>query len=269
MLRYFYLSLCLVSLTACASEQLNFNTLDIANSVGDVYTREVLLNLSRFIDNPHAVPSFIDLSAGTVQTSNTITPSVGTPLSRSLTSGPTGALTSGMLAGSTFNLSATDNWQQNWNVGPVNDANILRNFQALYRNAVGFPDASLRSEYRTPWAMKEGKPTPDAFASQYPHCVKCPDGLNPKLKRGWLYWNGEGYSKRLPNEELVDLGHFGSHELYMTKADYKAGVLSDFVLFMLPVAEPTDSSKQAGGGGGGAHARTPQFAPQSLGIQPR
>jgi hypothetical protein len=267
MLRCFVLGAVLFLLTACASEQLNFNTLDIANSVGDVYTRQALLNLSKFIDNPHSVPSFIDLSAGTVQTSNSVTPSIGTPLSRSLTSGPTGALTSGMVAGSTFTISATDNWQQNWNVGPVNDANILRNFQALYRNAIGFPDANLGHEYRTPWTMKNGKPTPDAFASQYPQCVKCSDGINPKLKRGWLYWDGADSWKRLPNEELVDLGHFGSHELYMTKADYKAGVLSDFVLFMLPVAEPTDATKQ--GGPGGNHARTPAFAPQSLGIQPR
>jgi hypothetical protein len=55
----------------------------------------------------------------------------------------------------------------------------------------------------------------------------------------------------------------------MTKTDYKAGVLSDFVLFMLPVAAPVDSGKQAGGGGGGGHLRNPQFAPQSLGIQLR
>jgi len=269
MLRYFLLSASLLSLTACASGQLNFNTLDISSTVGDVYTRETLLNLSKFIDDPHAVPSFIDLSAGTVQTSNAITPSAGIPLTRSFISGPTGVLTSGTLAAETFNVSASDTWQQNWNIGPVNDANTLRNFQALYRNAIGYADADLRTEYHLPWIVKDGTPKPDPFASKLPHCVLCDGAVNPKLKRGWLFWDTQISPKPIPNLELVDLGHFGSHELYMAKADYRAGVLSDFVIFMLPVTAPTDSSKSGSGGGGSGHGRAPQLAPQSLGIQPR
>jgi hypothetical protein len=255
-------------LSGCASEQLNFNTLDIASTVSDVYTRETLTNLSKFIDDPHAVPSFIDLSAGTVQTSNTITPAAGMPLTRSFISGPTGVVTSGTLAGATFNVTAADTWQQNWNIGPVNDANTLRNFQALYRRAIGYPDSNLKLEYHPPWTMQKGVLRPDPFSLQYPHCVICADGINGKLKSGWLYAVG-GPKSIPPNVEMVDLGHYGYHELYMTKADYDAGVLSDFVFFMLPVTAPVDSSKSAGGGGGGGHARSPQFAPQSLGIQPR
>jgi hypothetical protein len=68
---------------------------------------------------------------------------------------------------------------------------------------------------------------------------------------------------------MIDLGHYGNHELFMTKADFNNGVLSNFVMFMMPNTPPTESTKTTGtGGGAGGSHRSPQFVPQSLGIQP-
>ena len=39
----------------CASTQLNFNTLDIAEGIEPVYTRQVLANFSKIIDAPLAI----------------------------------------------------------------------------------------------------------------------------------------------------------------------------------------------------------------------
>jgi hypothetical protein len=62
----------LVFLSGCASTQLNYNTLDVARSVESIYTRQALANLSKYIDEPNAIPSQLDLLQGTVQTSNSI-----------------------------------------------------------------------------------------------------------------------------------------------------------------------------------------------------
>ena len=70
------------ALAGCAGTQLKYNTLDIASTVTAIHTNQVLENLSRFIDEPYALPSQVDITSGTIQTSNSITPTVTSPLSR-------------------------------------------------------------------------------------------------------------------------------------------------------------------------------------------
>ena len=65
---------------ACASAQLNYNTVEISSTIDSVYTREALDNLSKFIDDPFAIPSQIIMVGGTIQTVNTVNPSVTFPL---------------------------------------------------------------------------------------------------------------------------------------------------------------------------------------------
>lgn len=101
--------------------------------------------------------------------------------------------------------------------------------------------------------------------------------INNRLHKGWLYWTtdsgalaaGEPARGPRPVSHYPDprcnapdeckahsLGHYGNHELLMTEADYRRGVLGDFLLFLLPQADPrppaapTSGGSQGGGGGG-------------------
>jgi hypothetical protein len=266
---------CALFLTGCASAQLNYNTLDIAESVGSLYVRQALINLSRTIDNPTSIPSQIEIAAGSVQTSNSITPSINEPLTKAITSSGTGAVTSTVLAGSALNIGASNGWQQNWTISPITDGDNLRNLRALYRYVV--VGSNLREEYRPPLSLKNDKYVFDPYALQQPHCVLCTAALIPnrKLHTGWLYWTSDNPSvpARLPPEgvEIVDLGHWGKHELFMSAESYQRGYLSDFVLFVMGVgAGPTETAAaggKGGGGGGAASKRYELIIPQQ--IQPQ
>ena len=138
----------------CASTQLNYNAVEVASTIGDVYMRQTLNNLSKFIDDPYAIPSHVVIGAGTIQTINTVNPSIGFPLAgqiaRTATAAPAGLTlaNANTLAGVGATFGATNAAQQNYNIAPLNDANTLRNQQALYRHAVfGTP---LKGNYRPP-----------------------------------------------------------------------------------------------------------------------
>ena len=256
----------IVALSGCSGAQLTYNTVDVSKTVQTLYLKQVLNNLSQTIDEPYAVPSQMDIQTGTVTTANGFTPSVTFPLTTGFTqvvnntlnlTGSTLNKTSAM-AGSGATLSGTQTWQQNWNVLPLSDANTLRNLRALYRYVVY--DADIKSEYLVPRIEKNGKLSADPYMLAYPQCVLCTDKkmVNNRLKSGWLYWTSDPEivdNARLPppDAEVVDLGHYGNHELFMTKEDYIRGYLSDFILFVLPNAEPSDTG---GGGGGGGKSST-------------
>jgi hypothetical protein len=257
---------CLLSvlLAGCASTQLNYNTLDIASSVDSIFTRQALENLSKTIDDPNALPAQLDLLQGTIQTSASVTPSISFPLSQSITNTTQTAATvtrthTGVLAGAGSSISGVDAWQQNWNVVPISDANTLRNLRALYRYVI-YPDASLLAEYTV--ARVEGKATfgKDPYALAEPQCVLCSVApfshsrslyINKSLKRGWLYWTTPSQvtgEERPPpaDRAIVDLGSYGRHRLFMSADDYAKGYLSDFVLFLLPVAPLASTAAKPG-----------------------
>jgi hypothetical protein len=256
--------------TGCASTQLNYNTLDIASTVESVYTRQILMNLSRTIDEPYAMPSQIDLSAGVIQTSNSVTPSTTTPLSRTITRNGLDVVTTAVTAGTTATVGVGDTWQQNWTISPISDANTLRNLRALYRYVVW--GADLVDEYHIPRMAKDGSYRINPYMLEQPHCVLCkePAGKlqpNDNLHRGkWLYWTSYGGSvapERLPppGVAVVNLGHYGNHDLLMLAEHYYKGYLSDFTLFMLPNAVPSETANKPGGPGGpgGGGGRGPNF----------
>ncbi len=259
--------MCLASLLlfGCASAQLNFNTLDVASTVQDVYYRQTLLNLSRTIDDPSAVPSQVDLAAGTIQTTASVTPSATTPLGRSVTRGATSAITGFSTAGTGASLSASDSWTQNWNISPITDADTLRNLRALYRYAVFGGD--IRQDYHPPHTAKGAL---DPYMLLQPHCVLCGKKLEPNAKLhggGWLYWTndfGVVAATHPPPPDAVDLGHYGRHELYLALEDYQQGYLSDFILFVLPVIEPSSGGGQGGGGGGTPRKPNVNLVPQAI-----
>lgn len=251
-------SMCAV-VAACSGTQLTSNTIDLSMTVQTLYEKQALNNFARTIDEPYAIPSQMDIQTGTITTSNSFTPSLNGPFTRgfseTLASAVAATRTHGAtVAGGTASLQGSQTWQQNWNVLPLSDANTLRNLRALYRYVVYNTD--LRQEFLIPRTNKNGKFVTDPYMIQYPQCVLCTSSeqVNPRLRNGWLYWTndpGAGSSNNAPPSEVptVDLGHFGNHELYMTQADYVRGYLADFILFLLPNAEPSGGGGGAGGGG--------------------
>jgi hypothetical protein len=151
----------LFPLSGCASYQLNQNTLELASTVGDIQTRQVLYNLSQFIDNPGALPSHLDLSGGSASTSNSITPNISSPLNAATNvmtqTGATigSAITTSTThqsgsqrASATTSISAQDLWTQNWSYIPIIDGDELRRLRSLYKYALNrLTDAELLTEY--------------------------------------------------------------------------------------------------------------------------
>ena len=68
----------------CASTQLNYNTVEVSSTIDNIYVRETLNNLSKFIDDPNAIPSQVMMVGVTIQTVNTINPSITFPITAQL-----------------------------------------------------------------------------------------------------------------------------------------------------------------------------------------
>jgi hypothetical protein len=65
---------------------------------------------------------------------------------------------------------------------------------------------------------------------------------NKALPAKWLYWEDDpSLPDLLSSGDIVDLGIHGKHNLFMRRTDYYAGVLTNFVLFTLPTAEPVET----------------------------
>jgi hypothetical protein len=163
---------------ACASSELNRNTLDIASTTDALLTRQVLHNLSNFIDSDIAIPAQVVISAGSTATTNTISPSVSFPLTNAFTVAET-AGHSLVAAGNTFGtmnglstaaagatLSGTDAWSQNLGWSPITDEMILRRLRALYRIAVS------QAETKEPNFIKSYPLIPKSISRSRPVCVK-------------------------------------------------------------------------------------------------
>jgi hypothetical protein len=245
-------------ISGCASTQLNYNTVEIATSTDGVYTKETLINLSKFIDDPYAIPTQATIAASQIQTVNSVTPSLTFPLTAPVADTTTRAATlqvasAHTTAGAGAGLTANNGAQQNYTIAPLNDANTLRNLQALYRHAVY--GAPLLHSYHPPRIFFQDKFYDDPYSLQLPHCVICAvhQGefssiqkpavyVNKALKGKWLYWEGDPRTAELiANGDAHYFGHYGNHDLYMSQSDYETGVLSNFVIFTLPNSEPVET----------------------------
>ena len=123
-------------LGGCASTQLTYNTLDVGGSIETIYLRQTLGNLSKTINDNWALPSHFEIAAGSVQTSNSISPSLGFPISNSIARSGAGVITGIATAGAGMTLGAGDGWQQSWTLAPITEAAQLRELRALYRKVL-------------------------------------------------------------------------------------------------------------------------------------
>jgi hypothetical protein len=254
-----FLVLSFPMLDGCASTQLTANTVEVAARVDYIYTQQTLNNFSKFVDDPYAIPSQAQLSTSQIQTTNTVQPSVTFPFTSqfantvaSATSGVT-RTNATTLAGAGATLQGVNSQQQNFTVSPLIDAVTLRNQQALYRHAL-LQHTPLLGNYQPPRIFFNSRFYLDPYFIQRPQCVLCaiqqhqqpyvfsdqvpvpPLEENKRLPGHWIFADGDKNQLRDP----VDLGHFGNHELYMSKAQYYAGVLTDFVLFTLSFTVPAE-----------------------------
>jgi hypothetical protein len=127
----------------CASSQLNYNTLDLATSVGNIQTQQVLYNLSLILDDPAAIPTHVSLSDGSASTNNSIQPGINSPLSQTIAQATATAGIANQLentlshTGMSASISAQNLYSQNWDYTPVTDGDELRRLRALYKYALG------------------------------------------------------------------------------------------------------------------------------------
>ncbi|WP_407174675.1 hypothetical protein [Bradyrhizobium sp. STM 3562] len=202
-----------VGLGGCAGTQLAHNTLDVASTLTDIETRQVLANLSRTIDEPYAIPTQVDIQTGSIQTTNSITPSISAPLSRSAVRTAGGAISSLTTAGTGISVGASDGWTQTWQVTPVSDPTTLTNIRALYHYVI--------------YGLDGHENLPPAVL---------------KLPPRHIFWSGiaaDGSTNPPPPSLAVrDLGLFGNHELFVSAQDFNNGYLADLVLLVLPPAAP-------------------------------
>jgi len=151
----------IILLAGCASTQLNHNTLELASTVGNLQTSQVLANLAMFLDNPAALPAHVDLSSGTASTTYSVNPAVTTPLSalssslnqitRTISGSPSIAAetqSTGSVAAASLTTTASDAWSQSWAYEPIIDGDELRRLRALYAYALGnIGDSKFMDEY--------------------------------------------------------------------------------------------------------------------------
>jgi hypothetical protein len=132
--------------TGCASAQLNYNTADLASSLGSLMKSQIFYNLAQAINDPDFFPSQATISIGTAQTANAVNPSISVPLGPTWTNtarflqqnNPSAQFLSGTtLASPGIGIQFVDAWNQSWTMVPANSSNQLRRLRTLYQYVTG------------------------------------------------------------------------------------------------------------------------------------
>jgi hypothetical protein len=148
-----------------SSTELNYNTLDIASTTDSLLTRQVLYNLSNFLDSDIALPAQIVISSGTTTTADTVGATATAPLSKSLTTTaqgvstiaapaaktpPSVAITNsvmGVRAGTSLSATGQDVRSQNYSFTLITDSNQMWRLKALYRFAIDGDERKFVEDY--------------------------------------------------------------------------------------------------------------------------
>jgi hypothetical protein len=277
-----------VALAGCASAQLNYNTMEIASTVESLQTRQVLYNISKFIDDPDTIPDQIAISSGTVSVTNSVTPNISGTLAQSNVVAAARSATRTVTK--LLSAAGSDQWTESWGISPISDGDALRRLRALYLFVANNDGAEL--DNYPPQLVSYTPPTkdqwpkcekwkdkvcdgpllvPDPFFQNRFHLVRINGRPNAALcPEGWLYYTGpslvSGIQRPPPSLPTpVFLGHFGNHDLFTTVSAIKKKCLSNFVLFILDAAGETASPSGGGGGAAGkAKGATIQVLPNTI-----
>jgi hypothetical protein len=190
-----------VLIPGCASTQLNYNALDLSNTVDELIMAQVRSNLAKFADDSGAIPSQVTLPSGSVTTQSQVSASWTSPVGQALTvahSTTVPNLSSITTAQGSITPGAVDQWSQNWGLSPVTDGDQVRRLRALYRYVTHPHDIDLCAEYPRIAAQLTGNQivsrydvatitADDAQFLTEPGCIICAEQASnaPKLHQAY------------------------------------------------------------------------------------
>ena len=211
-------------ISGCSTALVNVNTLDMASTVDDIATRQIIFNLTKIKINEHALPTHVQITGGSVVAKTSVTPTLTTPLSSALTTtnqlqkavAPTGTTNTSLNSGVALspniglNVAGLAENDNTWTIASVQEPGQIRRLRYLYEYATGHITArELICRYEVP--EKVGKvPTPDPAAAEKP---AKPAKLKPPapstkityLRSGCYSYNAT-FEKQRPN--VPDGDHF-------------------------------------------------------------
>lgn len=234
---------------ACTA-QLNSNTLDMQESYKGLLKKQILYNLGQAMDDRNFFPSQFLIGAGTAETSNSITPSIGVPLpattlTNAVAVGAATTTTSSSvraLGNATLGVAFSDAWRYSWGVTPRTDPDELRRLRALYVYAAGkTPDVctdqrgatvtGVAACFKEQYIMQGGRQNVNQAFTDRPGCVLCgaaadQKGLevNPRLLFGFV--------TKTPAPGFHAYGSYGGIQFYV-RDEGGDEAMTDFVFFVL------------------------------------
>jgi hypothetical protein len=249
------LVLCLAAtlLGGCTEAQLNNSTLKLTATIGALQRDQILDNLGEFLNHPldqSPLPSMVLLGSGTVQVTDSITPTLRFPYNgRNLFT-------------EEVDLSGQDQWTENWGLSPVIDPEDLERLQILFHWAASKGTANADDLQKSfPIVYIRNPDTGYAYASTPGDgSLRAPSDITSATTRSsqllpqqyrdiyvsqipanWWSESDDRPAKANPNDgEPLDCGVHSGHHLWITS---ESG-FSQFALYCLKAASNT-----AGNGG--------------------
>jgi hypothetical protein len=170
-------------LISCADTLVSADAIRLAGSVEHLYVEQALENFGNFISAPRTMPSQVDFSAGTAQTTYGTTLGLSIPYGNNVVRGTAGTVTAITAPYQAILPSTNLNRMQGWTMNPVNDRVRLGNLAALYRYVVTGEESALRADYHFPTRGTEKGTQIDPYFLLEPQCILC---LNPQTEIGAL-----------------------------------------------------------------------------------
>jgi len=139
----------------------------LAITVAQVEQDQIVENVSRYFDDPYAVPAQVELSSGQVAINNSATPSLSLPFTSPTT--PTRV----------FGLAGTIQLAENWGLAPVTDSADLTRLRLFYRCATGSFRMGEEKQYPAPMKPSSGGGQEAAGPKTMTCDPKLPSGAPP------------------------------------------------------------------------------------------
>ncbi|CAN5892924.1 hypothetical protein BH11PSE3_BH11PSE3_28340 [soil metagenome] len=171
MLRRLVLIVLGLAVSGCASTQLNYNTADLASSLGSLQKMQIFYNLAQALSDQDFVPSQVTISIGTAQTANAVNPGITFPIGPTFATtsrftsanNPTSQFTGGATqAAPGIGIQFVDSWNQSWTMVPANSSNQIRRLRTLYQYVTG---TLQRKDLAVPLSQEEAE---KLFLCEYP-----------------------------------------------------------------------------------------------------
>jgi hypothetical protein len=226
----------------CSMTQLRERTVDVGQSVGSIYTSQVLENLYSLAYDRVTIPSLFVVSKGIIHTSDSITPSVSFPLGNQVTrTVASGGITQVVGTYNGIGLQGTETVEQSWEITPQNNALALDRLRAVYLYVLTPGD-------------KTNVPPPGQHSASFDTIVKeCRDDACFRVKGDQDSCVPPPSPKDLGPKSWICLGKYQGNlrlatqrQMMITKEAYERDILLKLVLYSLQAqvdAEPEHTTQ--------------------------